>query len=269
MHTPLCKHAVGEPEAYAQQAHQRGLAGIIFTCHNPIPDGWSANVRMDIAQFDQYLAMVDRARQAWAGRVDVRVGLESDFVPGMEPWLEQLHQKAPLNYVLGSVHIQLPEYKARYWTGDVLAYQRLYFEHLAQAAETHLFDALAHPDLVKNLFPQQWDPSRIMDSIRRCLDRVAESETAMELNTSGLNKTVAETNPGRAILLEMRARDIPVVIGSDSHVPQRVAADFESSLDLLGEVGFTHVSFFLDRQRRQIPLAEARASLRPAGSSPS
>jgi hypothetical protein len=35
MHTPLCKHAWGEPEEYAQQALKAGLKGIIFTCHCP------------------------------------------------------------------------------------------------------------------------------------------------------------------------------------------------------------------------------------------
>ena len=35
MHTPLCKHAIGEPEEYAAMAERRGLAGIAVTCHNP------------------------------------------------------------------------------------------------------------------------------------------------------------------------------------------------------------------------------------------
>ena len=82
MHTPLCKHATGEPEAYAAVAEKRGLKGIIVTCHNPINEAWGAKYRMDIDQFDDYLAMVARARQAWAGRVDVRLGMECDYYPG-------------------------------------------------------------------------------------------------------------------------------------------------------------------------------------------
>ena len=45
MHTPLCKHARGEPEAYAAVAEQRGLKGIIVTCHNPTDNGWAPEVR--------------------------------------------------------------------------------------------------------------------------------------------------------------------------------------------------------------------------------
>ena len=60
LHTPLCKHAQGEPEEYAATAAQRGLAGIIVTCHNPPVDGWSPHVRMAESQFDAYVDMVGR-----------------------------------------------------------------------------------------------------------------------------------------------------------------------------------------------------------------
>ncbi len=267
MHTPLCKHATGEPEEYAARAKARGLAGIIITCHNPIPNGWSSNVRMRVDQFDQYVALVERARQAYAGQVDVRLGLESDYAPGMEPWLRELHQKAPFNYILGSVHPQVPEYRQLYWRGDPLDYQRTYFKHLADAAETHLFDAISHPDLIKNDFPNQWDVALVMDDIRRSLDRIAASHTAMELNTSGLQKAIKEINPSPTILAEIAARHIPIVLGSDSHTPERVAADFESSLELLRGIGFKYVSYFLDRQWQEVKIPDALASLKPADAS--
>ncbi len=261
MHTPLCKHAVGEPEEYAAVAEKRGLAGITVTCHNPAP-GWSPKVRMDEEQFDEYVDLVDRARREWAGRVDVLLGLESDFVPGMESWLEDLHARAPLNYVLGSVHTHLPQYRKRYYRGDSREFQRTYFEHLALAAETRLVDSLAHPDLVKNDDPEAWEPGEILDDIRRALDRVAATRTAMELNTSGLQKRVREMNPCPAILHEMRARDIPVVIGSDAHRPDRVAADFEQALDLLEKVGYEEIRYYVERDAVHVKIHKARASLR-------
>jgi histidinol-phosphatase (PHP family) len=59
------------------------------------------------------------------------VGLESDFFPGVEPWLERLHARVPLHHVLGSVHMQMAPYRAVYYKGDSFAYQQVYFEHLA------------------------------------------------------------------------------------------------------------------------------------------
>lgn len=265
MHTPLCKHAQGEPTAYAAHAERRGLAGIIITDHNPMPGDYWSSVRMAETELPRYLALVDEARAQYAGRVDVRLGLESDYLPGVEPWLEALHTRAPFDYILGSVHPQSDEYQRRYLpNGEIRAFQRTYFNHLADAAETGLFDAISHPDLVKIVFPMQWDLSALLDHIRHCLDRIAATGTAMELNTSGLTKVVPEMNPGREILAEMAERGIPVVVGSDAHVPGRVAADFERAFDLLAEVGYRETSVFLNRTRRAIPLAEARASLRPA-----
>ena len=57
-HTPLCKHAVGDPEDYCAMALLRGLRGIIFTCHAPLPNGWSADVRMSDAEFAAHLKLL-------------------------------------------------------------------------------------------------------------------------------------------------------------------------------------------------------------------
>jgi histidinol-phosphatase (PHP family) len=60
----------------------------------------------------------------------------------------------------------------------------------------------------------------------------------------------------------MAQRGIPVVLGADAHTPTRVAADYATGLDLLEAAGYTHVSLFLDRRRREISVADARQSLR-------
>lgn len=261
-HTTLCKHAIGTPEEYCYHAIRRGLKGIIFTCHAPLPNGWSAEVRMADEEFPAYVAMVERVRLAFVGQLDVRLGLESDFMPGLEPWLKSLHAREPLNHVLGSVHYQMAFYRERYFTGDVFAFQQTYYEHLALAAESGLFDTLSHPDLIKNEAPLQWHFPRIKPYIERALDRIAATGVAMELNTSGLLKTVREMNPGPAQLSLMRERGIPVVIGADAHRPDRVGDGFVAALGLLRAAGYDEVSFFVERRRVSVALSQALESLR-------
>lgn len=263
-HTPLCKHAVGRPEEYAGIAAESGLKGILITCHNPMPDGFSADVRMSVDELDEYVDMVASARDLWQGRVDVRLGLEADYFAGYESWLEKQLSSRDFHYVLGSVHPQTAEFRPRYWRNDPVEVQRVYFQLLGDAAETRLFDCMAHPDLIKNEAPNDWQPLRIMDDIRRALDRIAAVGVAMELNTSGENKVIPEMNPFPAMLAEMAARGIPVVIGSDAHVPTRVADRFGRALDLLEESGFSQVSYFLERNRHDVDIGAARASLRRA-----
>jgi len=156
----------------------------------------------------------------------------------------------------------LREYVDLYYTGDVLAYYCLHFDHLARAAESGLYDCLAHPDIVKNVFPAKWKPMQILDRIRSSLDRIAKTGVAMELNTSGLDKQFPEMNPGRMMLQEMCERSIPVVIGGDAHVPNRAGENFGLALRTLQEVGYTHVHIVLQRKKQPIEIKAALATLR-------
>ena len=260
-HTPLCKHALGEPEEYAQRALERGLKGLIVTCHNPMPDGFAAAMRMAPEQMDEYVALVGRAREVFAGRVDVCLGLEADYFEGYESWLEKQLASQDFQYVLGSVHPHMAEHRARYGCEDPRDMQRTYFRLLAQSAETRLFDCLSHPDLIKNMTYEDWDVTAAMDDIRHALDRIAVTGVAMELNTSGRFKAVPEFNPGRTMLMEMQQRNIPVVLGADAHTPDRVADGYEAALDLLAECGFSSIYMFKQRKARAVLIADARASL--------
>jgi histidinol-phosphatase (PHP family) len=247
---------------YAAEALARGLKGIIITCHCPLPDRISHAVRMTPEQYDHYVELVAATREQFAGRLDVRLGLESDYYPGVEPWLEKLHARFPLHHVLGSVHPQVPDYRARFFHGNWFEYQQTYFDHLARSAETGLYDTLAHPDLIKNESATEWHFDRIVPFIERALDRIAATGVAMELNTSGANKAIREINPSPTILRLMQARGIPVVLGSDAHRPGRVADGYASALRTLQEAGYTEINVFLDRRRQSIPIPAALASLR-------
>lgn len=264
MHTPLCKHAWGEPEEYAQQALKSGLKGIIFTCHCPMPDGFWPSVRMSESEFDTYLALVQRAADAFKGKLDIRLGIESEYYPGCEEYIEQLHQRADFHYVLGAVHWQAKEYLNKYETGTIENFRRTYFEHLAKSAESGLYDCLAHPDLVKNYHPDSWCFAIVKNTVTAALDRIAATGVAMELNTSGLNKSYSEMNPGDEMLAMMAERKIPVVIGSDSHRAQRVGEHFVTALNKLTEAGYEKVSYFLNRQRIDLKISEVLASLKKA-----
>jgi histidinol-phosphatase (PHP family) len=261
MHTPLCRHACGEPEQYAETALARGLRGITFTCHSPMPEGWWPAVRMADAEWGEYVRLIDRAAKRFSGELDVRIGIESDWFPGLEPWLEKLHRRVPLHHVLGSIHFFGPEYVEQFFSGNTFAFRRQYFRHLAESAESGLFDTLAHPDLIKNFRPDEWDFEEVRDDVVAALDRIARTGVAMELNTSGLHKNVPEMNPGPEMLALMNERKIPVVVGSDAHHHMRVGADFEAALDALEAAGYEEVSWFEARTRHALPIAMARASL--------
>jgi len=228
-----------------------------------MPAGYSPGFRMSVDEFDDYLQMVFRARQVWRGRIDVRLGIEADYLPGYEHWLEHQLQLADFKYVLGSVHPHVLEFRQRYGGGSAVETQRAYFQLLAEAAETRLFDCLSHPDLIKNERPDQWQPELIMDDVCRALDRIAATGVAMELNTSGKHKEIPEMNPFPQMLAEMRSRDIPVVVGADAHAPERVGEGFLEALDTLEQAGYDRIAFYVNRVRTDVTITAARDRLRP------
>ena len=103
----------------------------------------------------------------------------------------------------------------------------------------------------------------MLEDIRPALDRIAATGVAMELNTSGVNKTISEMNPFPAMLAEMKLRNIPITLGADAHVAERVSDGYETAMKLLQQCGYTHINFFLNRKRQEIAIKDALSSLVP------
>lgn len=261
VHTPLCGHADGQPGAYVAAAQKRGFRGIYVTEHGPMPASYSHKGRLDSDQLDEYVQRVEKTAGEWRDRMDVLLGIECDWLPGMEPWLENLLKKAAFHYVLGSIHSNIKDYQDRYFTGSPLDIQKRYFKLLAQAAETGLFDALAHPDLIKNQTADDWQIDRLLPHIETSLDRIAATGVALEMNTHILKKTIKEYLPSAEMLMLMRERGIPVVLGGDAHEPERVGQYFPEALRLLKETGYETVSHYLERRRDEVPIDQALETL--------
>lgn len=254
MHTPLCGHAQGEPSDYATEACRKGLEGIIFTCHTPLPDGMSAEVRMKAEQLPEYVDLVAQCRAAFEGRCAVRLGLEVDFVPGYERALEEIIKSQPFDYVIGSVHPHLPEIRDAFWQEDPIAFGKTYFALQAQAAETGLFDTIAHPDVIKIVRWAGYDKVLMKEEFARFLDRLAETGVCLECNTSGLIRKVQEIHPAPDLLPMIAERGIPMVIGSDAHRPERVGDGFREGIEALAEAGFKELPVFENRQSQSVPM---------------
>lgn len=261
VHTHFCHHAAGDLDDYAVEAYANNLRGFIFTCHSPLPIQWAPSVRMAMEELPHYQRTIEQLQVDWGHVLDIRLGLECDYVPHHPEVIEPVIGQLPLDYVLGSVHPQFDEYLAQYYFGVEEDFQAQYFRHLADAAESGYFHAISHPDLVRELFPDSWDLQRQLPHIREMLDRVAATSVALELNTSSLFRAFGETSPGPAMLAEMAERQIPVVLGSDAHQADCVAREFHYALRLLRELGYHEICHFLHGKKQTLPIERALASL--------
>ena len=257
-HTPLCHHAEGEPEAYVDSAVAAKVSEYGISDHAPaIPepfDDW----RMLEADLPAYWKWIERARKHAAGRLPIRAGLECDWLEGCENWIDDLSQRYPWDYLIGSVHylddwdFDNPKWLGRWADSDINLVWKHYWETYSRMAASGLFDILGHPDLAKKFsYRPEGDLTRFYEPV---IEAIAESGSAIELNTAGWHKPCGEAYPEPAFLKLASEFGIPLVISSDAHAPNEVARDFPKAIELAKAAGYSETCLFEGRCSRREPL---------------
>ena len=256
MHTPLCRHAMGEPAEYAKHAVVIGLTEIGFSDHSPMRRDDFDNWRMRLDQLDEYVDSVRKAQKDFP-KLTIRLALEVDYLPGQEDWIRELSARHPWDYFIGSVHyvsdswdIDNPAKLSEWKNRDAFEVWSAYFERLTMAAESKLFEIIGHADLPKKFGHR---PSQDCSPVyEKFLAAAAKSGCAIELNTAGLRKDCREIYPSRAILELAFQRGVPITFGSDAHAPGEVGMNFAEAVQLASSVGYVECSRFSRRQRRSV-----------------
>ena len=258
IHTPLCKHATGAPEQYRAAASALHMGELCFTDHGPDPSGYDLKHRMTILQFPSYVLMIRSLQDGASPRT--LLGIEADYYPGAEPFLRDWLPHQPFDVVLGSVHyindwgFDNPDNLYVWDSVDVKGVWRQYFSLLGSLVALRLFDVITHFDLPKK-FGHRIRDNDCKEMVQPLLDKVAKAGMAIEINTSGLRRQVAEAYPSPLILSLMREREIPITFGSDAHTPGDVGYAFDKAVALAREAGYSDSRRYTARQPSLVPLA--------------
>ena len=188
----------------------------------------------------------------------LRVGIEADYVRGAEEAIADLLGARRFDYVIGSVHFvgdgAVDHLGYDVWEvegGDPDRIWSRYFEHLALAARSGLFDTLAHPDLVKVWGVGKPAPRRELRSYYEpAVEAIAESGVAVEVSTAGLRKPVGELYPARGFAELCVEAGVPFTLSSDAHVPEHVGHAYGAALEFMESVGISEICVFEGRRRR-------------------
>ena len=256
MHTPLCRHATGEPTELAAQAIKVGLTEIGFSEHNPmVRDDWD-EWHMLQANLDEYVQKVQKARRDHPP-LTIKLAMEVDFIPGHEGWIRELAARHPWDYFIGAVHyvsdswdvdspVKISEWKRR----DPNEVWTTYFERLTLAAESGLFEIIAHADLCKKFcfYPDK----DITPLISKFLKATKKNGLAMELNTAGLRKDCKEIYPSPKIVQMAYQEGVPITFASDAHAINEVGMNFAEAIALARSAGYTHCCRFTQRKREDV-----------------
>ena len=252
-HTPLCRHARGGPEEFAERALAAGLSEYGVADHAPLRPEPYDDWRMLEAELPEYFEWVERVRRQADGRIPVRIGLEVDWLDGCEEWVGHLAGLAGWDYLIGSVHylgswdFDNPARLSLWEERGIESVWSEYWDAYARMAGSGLFDLLGHPDLVKK-FGHKPD-----GDLRRfygpAIEAIAAAGCAIEINTAGWHKPCAEAYPAAEFLKLACDAGIPLAISSDAHAPGEVARDFDRAIRLAMEAGWKETVLFEGRKR--------------------
>ena len=272
-HHERCGHAVGKLEEYVQRGIAIGLSQIGLSDHMPLlhvdPAEYYPEMAMPMDELPRYVEECFSLKERYRGQIDVRVGLEGDYIEGFESEIRSIVERYPWDYVIGSVHFlgewDITDFRqTHHWEGkDILEVYRQYYDAVSKSAASGLYDIIGHSDVIKRFGyvpPLEQTEERIALE-DAALQAVAKSGCAMELNASGLSKPCAEMFPSRRMLTEAIRLGVPLTMGSDAHDPMKLGDNLPEAEKLLHELGCEQVAVFESRQRSFIPLNAANSGV--------
>ena len=209
-HTSLCGHADGTMEEYIQNAIAGQISTLGFSDHAPNPFGkGDPRSSMNMEQFEnEYIPTLNRLRKQYHDKIDIKIGLESEYY-GDEgeqyPQLKQFREKTEpyLDYMILGQHFAL----ARDENGKLLQPPKMsdvtsanypldYAMTVVEAIKSGKYAYVAHPDV----FLQH-------------RDKVPENQKEQYMiNAQKASKMICETASKYKIPLEINLGSISAVM---------------------------------------------------------
>jgi len=256
LHTVRCNHASGTVAEMAAAAHAAGLREIGFAEHGPLPqpiDDW----RLDLLDLPLYQAEIEAARSEFPD-MPIRFGLELDYLPQFKDFYADLHDVAPFDFLIISVHyigdwnFDWDRYIDGYNHRDIDDIYRSYYALVREAVAHGVGDIVGHLDLPKRFGHRPSDAIR--EEAEKTLEVIAGAGLVLELNTAGLLEKVQEVYPEDWIVRRAVELGIPFTLGTDAHDPANVDTGLEWAVRYLHKLGVREVATFERRRMKRVAL---------------
>lgn len=214
-----------------QAAFERGYDGI-----------YSSSFNEAIERFKLHYERIDKLKNKTG--FPIYKGMEVDFFryPGWREGFEKACEILKPDYLIGSAHFVA--YKdTLYNTHDLKAASPIeqnmllykYYQNIRGAANSGLFNFLAHLDLPKKVglgLDERW-----ADIERYTVETIAKSGAKTELNTSGFKLAYNEPYPSKRIMQYLAEYNVPVIISDDAHNIERLGDHFAETEEMAKSLG--------------------------------
>lgn len=261
-HHARCGHARGGIRDYIEAAIKRGLDIIGISDHSPYfgekVDHAQPKIAMAKSEFPHYIEEVLRLKEEYRGKIEVLLGIESDFFPKHADVYRKQYELYPFDYIIGSVHqsggVSIFNKKRFKGLSDAqkIREKEEYYRLIRESAKSGMFQILGHIDAMKGFYPSFSEIQT--EAVEDTLKIIGETGMAIEINTSGKTKDCGGWYPADEILERALYYGIEVTFGSDAHDPERVGDEWDLVAKRLKEIGFDHWVFFRRKEKQIVPL---------------
>jgi histidinol-phosphatase (PHP family) len=240
-----------------------GFTALGFSGHCPLP----FENTYSITDYEGYCKEVRVLKEEYKDRINIHLGLEIDYVPGMLEDFSPLIEQGGLEYTIGSIHLIPPQgitprdgndlwmidgsrYQTydeglmRHYGGDIRRGVRAYFHNENAMLEKNRPTIVGHPDKIvmhnRDRYFTEGEPW-YRDLALETIHLIHELGLICEINTRGIYKgRHADYYPGKWLIQEMKTLKIPVIVSTDAHAPEDLLRT-EGAYDFLREINYPEV----------------------------
>ncbi|MDO5294906.1 MAG: histidinol-phosphatase HisJ family protein [bacterium] len=255
VHSNFSSDSKATMESMVEQAISLGFTRICFTDHMD----YDFPGQYDLAfVFDpeEYFKKLKELKERYKDKITVLFGIECGLRPYLSERYSMLINSYPFDFVICSTHIvdDLDPYYKEFWE-DRTKKDGLnrYFDAMIDTIRAFDdFDVYGHLDYIVRYVPNKdttYDYEDYKDKIDTILTLLIEKDKGIEVNTAGYKYGLNAPNPSVPVIkryLELGGKIIS--IGSDGHMPEHFAYDFEKVRELLLSLGITQYTVFEKRK---------------------
>lgn len=269
-HSLFCDGRAGM-EDFVRFALNEGFTSYGFSSHAPLP--FSTAWTMEWDRMDDYVAEFHRMKKKYAGKIEIYLGLEIDYLNEESNPSAACFRALPLDYRIGSVHllyneksevvdVDVPADTFRkivdgQFGGDLESVVRQYYRRLRHMLALGGFDIVGHADKMHynaacyrpGLLDEPWYDALV----REYFEEIAARGYQVEINTKSYHD-LGTFYPNERYFPLLRSLGIRVQVNSDAHYPERINNGRPEALRALKRAGYETVMELHGGAWREVPI---------------
>ena len=263
-HSKFCD-GTGALEEYVISAINRNFDAFGFSGHAPLPyeNDWSIQ-KSDLAT---YLNEGKHLKKIYKDTIELKIGLEIDYIDEFSHPGNQFFKDLNLDFIIGSVHLLKEKKSGEYlavdykkseieklisdtYNGNARLLVKEYYNKIRTMSDTGGFDIVGHLDVVKktNINSIYFDETETWykDEIENTLQCISKNNQIIEVNTGQVLNDPSRIYPSPWILKRANEYNIPVMLNSDAHRPDRIDNYLEEAKLMIINAGYSEIKVFID-----------------------